>query len=155
MAARHPRVVTALITAAAALVVACPWALRFRHAGGRTKFLRCLGVCCCPLLRLLPVGDGSVPSVSAPWPALARVLNALGLSSVFAAPWFAAIYLLLFTSLAGCVLPRTARLARSARALPPPAPRHLSRLPCAARYETGLAPGEAVDAAAAVLGRRR
>ncbi len=88
-------------------------------------------------------------------PALAPVLNALGLFNVFAAPWFAAIYLLLFTSLAGCVLPRTARLARSARALPPPAPRHLSRLPCAARYETGLAPGEAVDAAAAVLAGRR
>jgi cytochrome c biogenesis protein len=84
-------------------------------------------------------------------PALAPVLNALGLFNVFAAPWFAAVYLLLFTSLAGCVLPRTWRLARSARALPPPAPRYLSRLPCAARYETGLAPGEAV----AVLAGRR
>ena len=69
-------------------------------------------------------------------PALAPFLNALGLFNVFAAPWFAAIYLLLFISLAGCVLPRTFRLARTARALPPQAPRHLSRLPNSVRYET-------------------
>src|SRR6266566_2410953 len=87
--------------------------------------------------------------------ALAPVLNALGLFNVFAAPWFAAVYLLLFTSLAGCVLPRTWRLARTLRALPPPAPRRLSQLPCAARYETALAPGEAVAAAAVVLRHRR
>jgi cytochrome c biogenesis protein len=88
-------------------------------------------------------------------PVLAPVLNTLGLFNVFAAPWFAAVYLLLFTSLAGCVLPRTFRLARSARALPPPAPRHLSRLACAARYETGFGPGEALDAASVVLAGRR
>ena len=52
-------------------------------------------------------------------PALAPVLNRLSLFSVFAAPWFAAIYLLLFASLAGCVLPRTFRLAGSARQRPP------------------------------------
>src|SRR6202161_4437020 len=57
-------------------------------------------------------------------PALAPVLNHLGLFNVFAAPWFAAIYLLLFASLVGCVVPRTFRLVGSARRLPPPAPRH-------------------------------
>ena len=88
-------------------------------------------------------------------PALAPVLNAAGLFNVFAAPWFAAVYLLLFTSLAGCVLPRAWRLARAARARPPTAPRRLSRLPCAARYETGLAPPEALAAAAGVLAGRR
>ena len=53
----------------------------------------------------------------------------LSLFNVFAAPWFAAIYLLLFASLAGCVLPRTLRLVGSARqaaaarpAQPRPAP---------------------------------
>jgi len=86
---------------------------------------------------------------------LAPVLNALGLFNVFAAPWFAAIYLLLFTSLAGCVLPRSARLMRSARTPPPRAPRHLSRLPYSARHETGLAPGHALEAAAALLSARR
>ena len=88
-------------------------------------------------------------------PSLAPLLARLSLFNVFAAPWFAAIYLLLFTSLAGCVLPRTFRLARSARALPPPAPRNLARLPHSARYETRLAPGDALDAAAALLAARR
>ena len=88
-------------------------------------------------------------------PSLAPLLARLSLFNVFAAPWFAAIYLLLFLSLAGCVVPRTFRLARSARALPPPAPRNLARLPQSARHETGLAPGEALDAAAALLSARR
>ena len=88
-------------------------------------------------------------------PALAPWLNRLGLFNVFAAPWFAAIYLLLFTSLAGCVVPRTVHLARSARALPPPAPRNLARLPSSARQETTLSPQQALDAAAGMLSRRR
>src|SRR5580700_4043373 len=52
-------------------------------------------------------------------PALAPWLARLSLFNVFAAPWFAAIYLLLFLSLAGCVIPRAYRLARSARQQPP------------------------------------
>ena len=88
-------------------------------------------------------------------PALAPFLNAFGLFNVFAAPWFAAIYLLLFVSLAGCVLPRAYRLARSARALPPAAPRLLSRLPNSVRYETTMTPAEASAAAEAFLARRR
>src|SRR5260370_11063509 len=73
-------------------------------------------------------------------PALAPFLNRLSLFSVFAAPWFAAIYLLLFASLAGCVLPRTVRLVGSARQRPPRAPRNLARLPASASYRTDLAP---------------
>jgi cytochrome c biogenesis protein len=88
-------------------------------------------------------------------PALAPWLNRFGLFNVFAAPWFAAIYLLLFISLAGCVVPRTIKLARTARALPPPAPRNLARLPSSVRYETGLPPGEVLDAAAGYLRRLR
>jgi len=84
-------------------------------------------------------------------PALAPLLNHLGLFNVFAAPWFAAIYLLLFTSLVGCVVPRTFRLAGSARALPPRAPRHLTRLPRSAEYTTVLAPALAAEVAATVL----
>jgi cytochrome c biogenesis protein len=47
--------------------------------------------------------------VAHPW--LAPLMNHLGLFNVFAAPWFAAIYLLLFASLVGCVVPRTFRMA--------------------------------------------
>src|SRR5260370_15538810 len=81
-------------------------------------------------------------------PALAPWLNHLGLFNVFGAPWFAAIYLLLFVSLVGCVVPRTFRLAGSARTLPPRAPRHLARLPRSADYATPLPPADAVEVAA-------
>ncbi len=84
-------------------------------------------------------------------PAIAPLLNHLGLFNVFAAPWFAAIYLLLFASLVGCVVPRTFRLVGSARTLPPRAPRNLTRLPRSAEYSTALAPGDAVEVAARVL----
>jgi cytochrome c biogenesis protein len=88
-------------------------------------------------------------------PALAPLLNRLSLFSVFAAPWFAAIYILLFASLAGCVLPRTFRLVGSARQRPPRAPSNLARLPFSASYATDLPPGEALDAASQVLRKRR
>ncbi|MGH3226133.1 MAG: cytochrome c biogenesis protein ResB, partial [Streptosporangiaceae bacterium] len=84
-------------------------------------------------------------------PALAPWLSRLGLFNVFGAPWFAAIYLLLFASLVGCVVPRTFRLVGSARALPPRAPRHLARLPHSAEYAVALAPQDAVRVAGQVL----
>jgi cytochrome c biogenesis protein len=88
-------------------------------------------------------------------PALAPWLARLSLFNVFAAPWFAAIYLLLFLSLAGCVIPRSVRLARSARTPPPPAPRNLARLPQSARHQSTLEPAAALDAAAGVLRHRK
>src|SRR5215472_7469890 len=88
-------------------------------------------------------------------PALAPWLNHLGLFNVFAAPWFAAIYLLLFMSLIGCVVPRTFRLAGQAQTPPPRAPRNLGRLPRSAFYEASLPPGQAVAVAAGLLGARR
>jgi cytochrome c biogenesis protein len=62
-------------------------------------------------------------------PGLAPTLDTLGFFDVFAAPWFAAIYLLLMVSLVGCVLPRTFEHARALRAAPVAVPRNLSRLP--------------------------
>jgi cytochrome c biogenesis protein len=88
-------------------------------------------------------------------PALAPWLNRLGLFNVFASPWFAAVYLLLFASLIGCVVPRTFKLVGSARTPPPRAPRNLARLPHSVTYPSALAPGAAVDAAASVLGGQR
>src|SRR6266446_5395075 len=87
-------------------------------------------------------------------PLLGPLLNRLSFFDVFAAPWFAAIYLLLFTSLAGCVLPRAFRLAVSARAKPPAAPRHPARLPFGLAYRTALAPAEALAAASRLLAGR-
>jgi cytochrome c biogenesis protein len=88
-------------------------------------------------------------------PTLAPILSSLSLFSVFAAPWFAAIYILLFLSLAGCVLPRTLRLVGAARQQPPRAPRNLARLPMAASFATGLTPDDALSAAGKFLGGRR
>jgi len=88
-------------------------------------------------------------------PSLAPWLNRLGLFNVFAAPWFAAIYILLFASLVGCVVPRTFKLVGSARTPPPRAPRNLARLPHSVSYPSALSPDAAVDAAASVLGGQR
>jgi cytochrome c biogenesis protein len=88
-------------------------------------------------------------------PSLAPLLNHLGLFNVFAAPWFAAVYLLLFASLIGCVVPRTFRLVGAARTPPPRAPRNLARLPQSSSYSSALSPDAAVDGAAAVLGGQR
>jgi cytochrome c biogenesis protein len=107
---------------------------------------------------LLPqqgVDPGSVQQYYTSHPALAPWLNHLGLFNVFASPWFAAIYLLLFLSLIGCVLPRTFRLAGSARTPPPKAPRFLSRLPRSTSFSSPLPPAEAAEAAATVLGAHR
>ncbi|GAA3246634.1 cytochrome c biogenesis protein ResB [Pseudonocardia petroleophila] len=65
----------------------------------------------------------------ADYPTLAPLLDRVGAFDVFAAPWFAAIYLLLMVSLIGCVLPRTVDDARALRAKPVATPRNLARLP--------------------------
>jgi cytochrome c biogenesis protein len=88
-------------------------------------------------------------------PVLARIFGDLSLFNVFGAPWFAAIYILLFTSLVGCVLPRTLHLVGSARQPPPRAPGNLSRLPFAVSYATPLSPEAALEAAGKALSARR
>jgi cytochrome c biogenesis protein len=118
-------------------------------------FLLALGSVPGSLLPQEGVNPSGVTQYFTSHPALAPWLNRLGLFNVFAAPWFAAIYLLLFLSLAGCVVPRTFRLARTARAQPPPAPRNLARLPSSARYHTSDPPEQALAAAAKLLAKRR
>ena len=98
---------------------------------------------------------GAVQQYFTSHPGLAPWLNHLGLFNVFAAPWFAAIYLLLFASLVGCVVPRTFRLVGAARTPPPRAPRNLARLPQSSTYSSALSPAAAVDGAAAILGGQR
>ncbi|GGN69707.1 cytochrome c biogenesis protein [Actinoplanes lobatus] len=62
-------------------------------------------------------------------PKLAPAIDRLFAFDVYASPWFAAIYLLLFTSLIGCVLPRLRDHIRALRTVPPDAPKRLDRLP--------------------------
>jgi cytochrome c biogenesis protein len=61
-------------------------------------------------------------------PLLAQWMDRLSLFDVYASAWFSAIYILLFISLIGCVLPRTIEHYQAARALPPATPKNLSRL---------------------------
>jgi cytochrome c biogenesis protein len=88
-------------------------------------------------------------------PALGRFLDRLGMFDVFASPWFAAIYLLLFVSLAGCVLPRAVQHWRIVRSRPPAAPRNLARLPEHRRLESEESPQRVLDDAAEWLRARR
>ena len=62
-------------------------------------------------------------------PELAPWLDNLQLFDVYSSSWFSAIYLLLFISLIGCVLPRVAVHYKALRSDPPAAPTNLSRLP--------------------------
>jgi cytochrome c biogenesis protein len=102
------------------------------------------------LLPQRPLNPIKVDNYIADHPGLSRVLDAAGFFDVFAAPWFAAIYLLLFVSLLGCVVPRLRLHARAMLAPPPVVPRRLERLPAAGSYE---ATGE--PAAVAAEARRR
>src|SRR5829696_9456155 len=78
-------------------------------------------------------------------PTLAPLLDRLYLFDVFSSPWFAAVYLLLFISLIGCVLPRGLEHFRAMRAAPPPAPRNLLRLPDSGTLTTPLPGARALD----------
>lgn len=78
-------------------------------------------------------------------PSLAPVLDRLYLFDVFSSPWFTAVYLLLFISLIGCVLPRALAHLRALRAAPPPAPRILLRLPDSGEVATPLSGPQALD----------
>ncbi|MFH5821998.1 cytochrome c biogenesis protein ResB [Georgenia sp. AZ-5] len=62
-------------------------------------------------------------------PDLAPWLERLGFFDVYASPWFAAVYLLLFTSLIGCIVPRIAVHWRALRSQPPRVPRTFRRFP--------------------------
>lgn len=61
-------------------------------------------------------------------PELAIWMDRFSLFDVYGSPWFSAIYILLFVSLIGCVLPRTIEHFKNARALPPATPKNLSRM---------------------------
>lgn len=61
-------------------------------------------------------------------PDLARFLDRLWMFDVYGSPWFSAIYILLFISLIGCVIPRTIEHAKSTFNQPPAAPSRLERM---------------------------
>jgi cytochrome c biogenesis protein len=79
------------------------------------------------------------------------ILDALGLFSTFSSPWFAAIYLLLFVSLIGCIIPRSKHHFDALRARPPKTPARLSRLVGFTTADSPVDAETAVDSARRVL----
>jgi cytochrome c biogenesis protein len=61
-------------------------------------------------------------------PQAAIWLDRLSMFEVFSSPWFSAIYLLLFISLIGCVLPRSIEHLKAIGAKPPLTPKYLDRM---------------------------
>lgn len=61
-------------------------------------------------------------------PDLYPILDGLQLFDVYTSAWFSAIYLLLFISLIGCVIPRTKHHWKAMKARPPRTPVRMSRL---------------------------
>ncbi len=61
-------------------------------------------------------------------PGTAPFYDNLSLFDVYGSPWFSAIYILLFISLIGCVLPRTVEHFHAMRAQPPATPKNLNRM---------------------------
>jgi cytochrome c biogenesis protein len=92
-------------------------------------------------------------------PFLGPLYDKVGLFHVYTSPWFSAIYLLLFVSLVGCIIPRVGVYARALRSQPPRTPRNLSRLPAYDSFEVTGEPGEGAPdvlaRAAAELKRQR
>jgi cytochrome c biogenesis protein len=70
-------------------------------------------------------------------PELAKWYDRFSLFDVYGSPWFSSIYILLFISLIGCVLPRTVEHYKAMRAKPPATPKNLSRLEHHQEFEGG------------------
>ena len=68
-------------------------------------------------------------------PGLSVWYERFSLFDVYSSPWFSAIYILLFISLIGCVLPRTVEHFHAMRALPPLTPRNLDRMEFYSTFE--------------------
>lgn len=101
------------------------------------------------------IDAGRVADYMAQNPTTSPWLDRLGFFDVYASPWFSAIYLLLFISLVGCIVPRTKVHLSALRSTPPRAPARLKRLDEHTELTTTLSPDEALDAARKALKRKR
>ncbi|WP_407341274.1 cytochrome c biogenesis protein ResB [Pengzhenrongella phosphoraccumulans] len=103
-----------------------------------------------------PVDPAKVAAYLVDHPGSGAWLDRLGAFDVYASAWFSAIYLLLFLSLIGCILPRTRAHLSAVRARPPRVPRRFDRFGVADAFTTTSEPRAVADAAAVALrGRLR
>lgn len=91
-------------------------------------------------------------------PDYGKILDALQLYDVYSSAWFSAIYILLFISLIGCVVPRAIAHYRAMRSQPPRTPKRLSRLPeygtLVVPADAGIPASDAIEDAAGLLKKR-
>lgn len=89
-------------------------------------------------------------------PDSAPIMDKFQLFDVYSSAWFSAIYLLLFISLIGCIVPRTKHHFLAMRARPPKTPARLERLPAYTErtLPDGASATGALDQAAALLRRQ-
>src|SRR5215211_3247952 len=93
------------------------------------RFLLALGAVPGSLIPQTPIDPIKVSDFLAAHPKLGPFYDKLGLFDVYKSAWFSAIYLLLFISLIGCVVPRAIAHYKAMRSQPPRTPARLSRLP--------------------------
>ncbi|MFJ5832455.1 cytochrome c biogenesis protein ResB [Streptomyces sp. NPDC093089] len=96
-----------------------------------------------------------VQTFKAAHPTLTPLYEKLQFFDVYSSVWFSAIYILLFVSLIGCIVPRTWQFVGQLRGRPPGAPRRLTRLPAYTTWRTGAEPEQVREAALTVLKGRR
>jgi len=116
------------------------------------------------LLAVAAIPGSLVPQVSSDpngviqyrrqYPELSAVLDALGVFTTYTSVWFSAIYLLLFISLIGCVIPRTKHHFDALRTRPPRTPANLARLEGHTTRDTSVDAATAIDSATALLKRQ-
>jgi cytochrome c biogenesis protein len=87
----------------------------------------------------------------AQYPELSRVLDFFQVFTTYSSIWFSAIYLLLFLSLIGCVIPRTKHHLDALVARPPKTPARLERLSGFTSAATDADAAAVVDTAEALL----
>jgi len=87
-------------------------------------------------------------------PTIAPWLDRAHMFDVFSSPWFAAVYLLLFTSLIGCIVPRSIDHIRTLRAQPTKVPARLTRFPVRSQRLAHAGPDEVVERLQGALRRR-
>ncbi|WP_086783082.1 cytochrome c biogenesis protein ResB [Crossiella equi] len=97
------------------------------------------------LLPQYSLNAAKVAEYKAQYPTFGPILDKLGFFAVYGSPWFAAIYVLLFISLIGCLLPRTVEYYRQLRQQPVLTPRNLSRLPHHAQASVDLPVAEVAE----------
>ncbi|MDT0459030.1 cytochrome c biogenesis protein ResB [Streptomyces sp. DSM 41527] len=118
-------------------------------------FLLSIGAIPGSLIPQTSVDPVKVDQFKADHSTLAGIYDKLGMFHVYSSVWFSAIYLLLFISLIGCIVPRSWQFVGQLRGRPPAAPRRLTRLPAYTTWRTEADPEEVLGAAQRLLKKRR